>query len=165
MSSTSPSQTANVKPVKYLVCVDARPEAQAALRLAAAKAGARGGIVDMIHVIPPADFQTFNAVAERMLEERRAEAETLLKQRAEEINAAYGLMPSFSLREGQIGEEILAAAMEDIDVGMLVLGVAVQGASRGSLINWLASHLGTKLFIPLLLVPGNLTDQQLQALV
>lgn len=158
-------ETVEIKPVKYLVCVDKREESRVALRLAVAKAVARGGAISILHVIPPGDFQSITAIAERMEQERRQEAEALMQQVADDIFAASGIMPSILLREGTIGDEILAAAMEDYDAGMLVLGVAAQNTSRGKLVSWLASQLGGKLFIPLMLVPGNLTDQQLQALI
>ena len=44
---------------------------------------ARGGAVDLLHVMPPADFQTLGSVADRMKEERRAEGEQLLTKLAE----------------------------------------------------------------------------------
>lgn len=154
-----------VKPPKYLVCVDSESESQVALRLACAKAAARAGTVNIIHVIPPADFQTLHAVADRMRAEQLAEAQALTARLAQEVLAHCGFTPGILLREGPIGEEILAAANEDVDATMMVLGVAEHHASRGKLTGWLATQLGTKLFIPLLLVPGNLTDQQLEAVI
>ena len=68
------------------------------------------------------------------------------------------------LREGAIGEEILAGVAEDPEINMLVLGMAHHTTARGKLAAWLAGQLGNKLFVPLLMVPGNLTDQQLEAL-
>jgi nucleotide-binding universal stress UspA family protein len=154
-----------LRPFKFLVCVDNRPESRIALRLACEKAKRRGGLVDIVHVIAPADFQSLPGVAERMREEQRAEAETMMNAIAAETLAAVGLRPGIQLREGVIGDGILAAAMEDHDITMLALGVAADASSRGKLVGWLASQLGSRLFVPLLLVPGNLTDQQLEALI
>ncbi len=153
-----------IKATKYLVCVDSREESRVALRLACMKAAASGGSVDLLHVITPADFQTLGAIADRMREERRGEGEQLLKNLSEEANR-YGITPSLLLREGAAGDEILAAAFEDPNINMIVIGIAQHGSGRGTLAAWLAGQLGSKLFVPLLMVPGNLTDQQLQALV
>lgn len=150
---------------KYLVCVDAREESKVGLRLACMKANARGSKVGILHVIPPADFQTLGAIADRMREERKREGEELLNTLADIAHATYGVRPSMHLREGQTGDEILAAAMEDTDINMLVIGVANQSSSRGKLTAWLAGQLGGKLLVPLLMVPGNLTDQQLLTLI
>jgi nucleotide-binding universal stress UspA family protein len=153
------------KPPKYMVCVDLREESRVALRLACMKAVARGGSVSMIHVIAPADFQTLGAIADRMREERKSEGEQLLATLADEAFANYGIRPSLILREGPTGDEIINASLEDHDVIMLVIGIASQSSGRGNLASWLAGQLGNKLLTPLLMVPGNLTQQQLQSLV
>lgn len=162
---TQPQPQSSVKATKYLVCVDNREESKIALRLACMKANARGSQVCMLHIIPPADFQTLGAIADRMREERKQEGMALLNTLAEEAFGTYGIRPVIVLREGSTGDEIIAAAMEDADVNMIALGIAQQNTSRGKLAAWLASQLGSKLFVPLLMVPGNLTDQQLQSLV
>lgn len=156
----TPSKTS-----KYLVCVDQHEESKAALRLACMKANARGSKVNMLHVIAPADFQTLGAIADRMREERKNEGQQLLTTLAEEAFATYGIRPETILREGPTGDEILAAANEDPDIHIIAIGIAQQTAGRGKLTTWLAGQLGNKLLIPLLMVPGNLTDQQLQNLI
>ena len=124
----------------------------------------KGSTVDLLHVIPPTDFHTLHAIEDRMREENRREAETLMKQMAEEAQELSGVMPTIVLREGKAAEEILAAASEDPNVNMLVLGVNEKSGARGSTLNWLTAQVGRKLSVPLLLVPGNLTDQQIEAL-
>lgn len=163
MSSKS-SDTQKVKPPKYLVCVDGREESGTALRLACMKAQMRNGIVDMLHIVAPADFQTLGAVADKMREERKQEGKNLLKKLANEASATYDVTPRMLLREGATGDEIIEAANEDPDVTMLVIGVS-QNNKRGTLSAYLAGQLGQNLFTPLLMVPGNLTDQQITSLV
>lgn len=150
---------------KYLVCVDSREESRVGLRLACMKAAARGSAVSLLHVLPPADFQVVGAVADRMREERTQEARKLLDMLTAEAEATYGVKPGAILREGTVGDQILAAVLEDPEVSMLVISIAQQGAGRGTLSTWLAGQLGSKLLVPLLMVPGNLTDQQLQTLI
>jgi len=153
------------RPAKYLVCVDQREESHAALRLACMKARVRNGSVVMLHVVAPGDFQTLGAIAEKMREERQEEARALLQKLAAHAQEHYGVEPAAVLLEGVIGDEIVAAAMADADITMMVIGTAQSGSGRGSLASWLAAELGSKLFIPLLMVPGNLTDYQLVNLV
>lgn len=153
------------KTVKYLVCIDGRDECWAALRLACMKARVRGGKVDMLHVIPPADFQSLGGVAERMREERLAEGNTLLEKMANDVATAYGIAPQKILREGTPGEEIIKASLSDPNIITVVIGIAADHSGRGKLASWLAGQLGGKLLTPLLMVPGNLTDEQLQQLV
>lgn len=159
MSTTLPGD----KPVKYLVCASDTPEARAALKLACLKAKSCGGLVDVLHVIPPADFQTLSGIADRMRDEQHEAAERLLQSIAEEAYDSCGIRPSLIVREGQIGDAIITVATEDPDIDMLVIGVS-EAKGRGTLVSWLAAQLGNRLPVPLLLVPGTLTDQQLQAL-
>ncbi len=159
--NTSPA----VKPGKYLVGVDAREESRTALRLACMKARLRQGSVDMVHVVPPADFQTLGAVADRMREERLSEGQQLLTRLADEAATQFGIAPNLILCEGSTGDEIIATAVKDPEIIMVVVGIAEHTSGRGKLVTWLASQLGSKLFIPILMVPGKLTDQQLQSLI
>ena len=153
-----------INPAKYLVCVDTGKESRVALRFACIKAQKRGGHVHVLHVMQPADVKTLFSVADKMREERLKEADKLLAILREEALSIAGIAIQTSIREGQAGDEIINTLMEDFDVNMLVLGVSQQGSKRGKLTSWLASQLGDKLLIPLMLVPGNLTDQQIEEL-
>ena len=149
----------------HLVCVDSRAESHAALKLACLRAKVRGSGVQMLHVIPPNDAQSLFGVADRMRAEQHDEAQLLMQELAAQAYRESGVLPAIQIREGQVGEEIIATVLENPDISMVVLGIAQQSAGRGKLASWLSSQLGGKLLIPLLMVPGNLTDQQLAALI
>ena len=163
-TDTVPGRASPAHSGKFLVCVSGSDESKVALRFACVKAKKRGGMVDILHVIPPADFSSLFGLADKMREERRQEAENLMQRLANEAYNLTALTPSILLREGDLGEEILAAANEDYDATMLVLGVTPQSHNRGKLIAWLSQQLGDRLLIPMLLVPGNLTEQQMEEL-
>ena len=164
-ASTGPRDKRGDVAPKYLVCVDQHEESMAALKFACLRAITRGAIVELIHVLPPADFQTLGSIAERMSEERRQVGEQLLNHLSDESQKLYGITPGLILREGSAGDEILKTLNEATDVSVLVVGTAQHMRGRGRLASWLAGQLGQKLFIPLLMVPGNLTDDQLRALM
>jgi nucleotide-binding universal stress UspA family protein len=149
---------------KFLVCVDQHEESFAALKFACLRAITRNALVDILHVLPPADFQTLGMIADRMSEDRRAEAEQLLKRLSTEANVLYGVTPGLILREGSAGDEIVKVVEEEQDVSAIVIGTANHTKGRGKLAAWLAQQLGQKLYIPLLMVPGNLNDEQIRAL-
>lgn len=154
-----------VKPVKFLVCVDETEHARIALHFACSQAIKRHGNVDILYVVEPTDFNTFGGLAEKMREEQRAEGETFLAKQAEFVRETFKLEPTLLLREGKLEEEIIGAVEEDYDADMLVMGAAPDTSSkRGNLIANLASKMGEKLLIPLLLVPSSLTEQQIEEL-
>lgn len=151
---------------RYLVCVDGRKECRVALRLACMKVKARSGHITLLHVAPPVDFQTLGSIADRMRIERLNEGEALLAALSAEAQENFGITPTLLLLEGSPGEKIIETAMNDPNIIILVLGVTQQQhAGISKLSAWLASQLNGTLLIPILMVPGNLTDQQLSTLV
>ena len=131
------------------------------MRFACLRAKTTGGRVVLMTAIEPAEFQHWVAVEDVMLEERREEAEHVLQDLAAEVNQWAGVMPSLVVREGPVGNEILAAVEDDPTINFLVVGAAPPSGKHGKLISWLASHLAGRLAIPLVIVPGNLSDGQL----
>lgn len=151
-------------PTKFLVCIDRQEASRVALRFACMKAKKRGGIVDILHVMEPVDNQTLLSVTDAMKEEQHAEAEALITQLCNDAFYHFGIQPNGLIREGKIGEEILKTAKEDEGVNMIVLGVAPKSSNRGKLIAWLSNQFGDRLIMPIMLVPGNLTTEQMQEL-
>lgn len=149
---------------KCLVCVDNGDAARVALHYACKKAAKRGGSVEMLHIIAPGDMQNLFGVANKMREEQRVEAENLMKTLSESAFKYASLTPGVQIREGRLGEEILGAALKDNSVNMLMLGASPEASGKGKLIHWLAGKLGDRLLVPLMLVPGNLTDLQIEEL-
>ncbi|MFQ5984348.1 MAG: universal stress protein [Alphaproteobacteria bacterium] len=147
--------------IKFLVCVDGRPHSRVAVRFACHRAKNTGGRVALLHVLAPAEFQHWQAVGDLMQDERREEAERLLQDLAAEVNASAGVMPELFVRSGGIGEEILALIEEDPTIDVVVVGAAPASEGRGWLVSWLAGQLAGRLRIPLTVVPGNLTDEQI----
>ncbi len=147
--------------VNYLVCVDDSAHSRVAVRFACLRAKNAEGNVTLLTAIEPAEFQHWMAVEDVMLEERREDAERVLQDLAAEVNEWAGVMPSLSVRDGHIGEEILTAVEEDPNINFLVVGAAPPPNKHGKLISWLAGNAAERLKIPLVIVPGNLTDDEL----
>ena len=146
-------------PIKFMVCVDLREDSQVALRLACIKAQKRGGLVDILHVLEPFEADSLFGVSDKMRLEREENAKQALLELSDIAEKITGQKPRLLLKEGAIGDTIMRTAQEAW-VNMLVLGV-VPGASHGKLVAWLATQLGEKLWMPMLLVPANLTDEQI----
>ncbi len=150
--------------ITFLVCVADDGHSETAARFAALRAHNSGGLVALLHVVQPPEFQHWAAVGELMREEKREEADALLARMAEGVARITGTQPALAVREGAIGEEILSHIAEDGSFDLLVVGAAPPDQGRGSLISWLAGQLAGQLNIPLVVVPGNLTDRQLRDL-
>ena len=148
----------------FLVVVDATEEMSVALRFAARRAANTGGRVAMLYVMEPADFQHWMAVEEKMRAERREEAEQTLQDLAAKVNELIGEMPIMYLREGKAADLIAELIEEEPDISILVLGAGTGKKGPGPLVSSLAGKLSGKFPIPITVVPGNLSLDQIDAL-
>jgi len=148
----------------FLVVVDATEEMSVALRFASRRAANTNGRVALLYVMEPADFQHWMAVEEKMRAERREEAEHTLQELAAEVNALTGELPVIYVREGNASDLIVELVHEEPDIAILVLGAGTGKKGPGPLVSSLAGKLSGKFPIPITVVPGNLSLEQIDAL-
>jgi nucleotide-binding universal stress UspA family protein len=148
---------------KFLVVVDDTPECRSAIRFACRRAWHVGGGVILLRVIEPPEFQHWMGVEQMMREEAREAAEELLQNLAEEILRDTHLVPEFSIRDGYIKDELLSLIEEDPDIRILVLAASPDTGGPGPLVKGLVGEMSGTFAIPITVVPGNLTDKQLDA--
>ena len=147
----------------YLVVIDDSPEAEIALRFAARRAVKTGGGVEILALIPPAEFVQWGGVQATIEEEARLHAEGLVAGAAGTLIAESGLRPSITVREGdgpRIIRELIAA---DPDIAALVLGAAASGAP-GPLVTHFAGADAGALPVPVMIIPGSLDREGIDRL-
>jgi nucleotide-binding universal stress UspA family protein len=147
----------------YLVCVSDNEHSLVALRFVCRRIEKTGGPLQLLHVLEPVD-PTFRALASKMREEKRALAEKFMNKCAAEVNNYANVRPVLTIREGNLVEEIIATIEEESSIGILVIGTSYDSPTRDKMIPALVSQLGDRLMIPLLIIPGTLTEQQMQEL-
>lgn len=163
MSRRRRSYEAGHKP-KWLVVIDDTAECDRAVYFASRRAARVGAGVVMLRVIETADRnQQWLGVAEIMKAEAHEEANAALDRSASRANGIAGLTPERVVREGNTAEEILGLIEEDEDIAILVLAAATESEGPGPLVSSLGSTVG-EFPIPLAIVPGHLTDEELDAL-
>src|SRR3954468_15140735 len=149
----------------FLVVVDETPEHRIAVRYAARRAAHTGGRVALLYVIEPAELQHFQAIEELARSERWEAAEELLQALCDEISPLAGSMPSVYIREGRTRDELLQLINEEPAISILVLAAATGPEGPGPLISYLTTgRLTGRLRIPITIVPGNLTTDQVDQL-
>ena len=158
MSSSENTQSARRS---FLVVVDDSPECRVALRFASMRARRTGGGVVLLYVIEPADFQHWMAVENLMREEAREEAEELLHGLASEVHGWSGIMPEYRIRDGRKLDEILAVLEAEPSIRVLVLGASTDAEGPGPLVSRLAGQISGSLPVPITVVPGNMTAEQI----
>lgn len=161
LSTKVASATNLSEPENVLVCVDRTLRSRVAVRYACRRTRKTGGNVSLLHVIEPPEFQHWNAVGDAMDEAHRAEAEALLEDLAADVTNWAGRTPDVLVREGDIGEEVLAQVRENPAIGMLVVGAASPTDKSFSMIKSLAAKLVRNLSIPLVVVPDDLAVENI----
>lgn len=158
MSDTS------VMPRIFLVVVDDSEEMRVALRYAALRARHTGGRIALLYVIEPTDLQQWMAVESLMREERREEAEALLGKLSAEVSDLCGTLPILHIREGFRRDELLALLDEEPSISILVLAAGTGPEGPGPLVTQLVGKMSGRMRVPVTVVPGSLTDEQIAAL-
>lgn len=148
---------------KFLVCVNEKEHSKTVLRFACSRAKKTGNIVQMIYVIDPLDYHSIFTLGDMFKKNRQTEAQFLLDNMTALAQEWAEITPVGVIREGKVFDEIISCIEEDHNIALLLLAVNPRG-SKGKLLPKLTNAIGSKYSIPLMLVPGNLTDQQIQEL-
>jgi nucleotide-binding universal stress UspA family protein len=152
---------------KYLVIVDDLPEVETALYFAASRIQHSNGQIVMLYVIEPQDYQHWMGVRQVQLEEETNKAKAVFRlNRRKLTNAGFeAIVCEEVIREGKKVDEILKLIEEDEDIAILVLGAAVDAKGPGPLVSSLAAGKAVGSYpVPITIVPGNLTLDDLLAL-
>ncbi len=148
----------------FLVVVDESEEMRVALRYAALRAKRTGGKVALLYVIEPSDLQQWMAVESLMREERRQEAEALLQKLSGEVAELCGTLPIVFIREGRRRDELLSLLEEEPTISILVLAAGAGAEGPGPLVTQLVGKMSGRMRVPITVVPGNLSNEQIAAL-
>lgn len=146
----------------FLVVVDDSPERAVALRYAALRVAKSGGRVALLRVVEPVEQAEWAGIGALMQQERLEEAESLLAGLAAQVKEITGGLPILITREGRTADQLLALLAEDPRISILVLASAADGKGPGPLIQALTGRLAGKMTVPLTVVPGTMTDAELE---
>ncbi len=152
------------RPRTFLLVVDSSAEMSAALRFACRRALHTNGHVALFHAVEPTDFHHFSSISDLMETEARSEAEKLLQRVAADVQRQTGHMPGLYLREGDTNEQLLTVLKEQDEISVLVLGAGTGDDGPGPLVTALSGKLAGKLTLPVTIVPGNLSTEEIDAL-
>lgn len=147
---------------KFLVVLDDSRECLNAMRFAAMRAANTGGGVQVLSVIPPDEFNHWIGVGEVMRAEARERIEAHFNVFAKWMRDRKNIDPELVIREGVPVDEILAQVRDDSEIGVLVLGAGTGRKGPGPLVTALTKSAGT-LPVPMTIVPGELSKEQLEA--
>jgi nucleotide-binding universal stress UspA family protein len=149
---------------KFLVIVDETLEADRALYFAARRAARTGAALVALAVVPPVETQPWAGVQELMRQEGATKAGGQLAVAAEKARAIAGIEIETVIREGETSTEILGLVDRDEDISALVLAAGTGTDGPGPLVSALARSGAAAFPVPVTIVPGSLTDADIDAL-
>jgi hypothetical protein len=155
------SSPASRAPRKFLVVVDKTPEHKVALRFATRRAQHTGGRVTLMCPAQLPDFQQWRGVEEIMRDEAHAEAESMLYEAAKTVNELSGILPELVIPYGLATECLFQLLKDDKAISILVLASGIAKEGPGPLVSMFATAVQA---IPVTIVPGNFTNDQIDAL-
>jgi nucleotide-binding universal stress UspA family protein len=150
------------RPRKFLVVVDKTPECRVAVRFATRRAQHTGGRVTLLCVAAPGKFQQWRGVEEIMREEARQEAEGLIYEAAKAVNELSGIISELVIVEGDATECLLELLRTDRDISIFVLASGTASEGPGPLVSLFGGSGQNP--IPVTIVPGGLSDDEIDAL-
>ncbi len=149
---------------KCLVIVDDTAEWDRAVYYASRWAIRVGGGVVMLRIIETDEQnQQWLGVADIMRAEAQDDANAALDRAAGRANGIAAITPERVIREGEPTEQILDVIDKDVDIAMLVLAANPGAEGPGPIITLMAGVVGS-FPIPVTVVPGDLSDEDIDAL-
>lgn len=148
----------------YLVFADETPEFQIALRYAVLMARVHRGYVGILQVTTVDDFQHWGSVEERMRKELREQAEKFIWNSAKVANEMNGTMPILYIEEGNRTDVLIDVINRETDIRQLILGGGTNSGGPGALVTYFTGKGLSKLRVPVVVVPGHLDADAIDAL-
>jgi nucleotide-binding universal stress UspA family protein len=149
---------------KFMVVIDKTPECARAVYFASRRAARTGASIIMLSVVDPPDNFEWLGVGEAMIEEASEEAQKWLDAAARQARNAAGVEPEQVIRVGKRADEIIQLIEEDQDISFLVLGAGSSKEGPGPLVSTLAGRTASSFPVPIVVVPGGLSDEEIDAL-
>jgi nucleotide-binding universal stress UspA family protein len=148
---------------KFLILLDDTPEMLNAMRYAAIRAAKTGGGVEMLAVIDSEEFQHFMGVADVMRAEAHEKIEAHFQVFKDRMERREGITPTLVVREGDKVETVIQHVKSDPEIGVLVLGAGTDKKGPGPVVAALTGRRLSDLGVPITIVPGSLTKEQIVA--
>ena len=148
---------------KFLAIIDDTPECERAVAYASKRAKSTGGVLVLLYVIEPGDFQHWLGVEKIMREEANQAAGAALDVYATKVRETIGIEPELVIREGKPSDEIHKLIEDDQDIAILVLAAGAAKEGPGPLVASIAGK-GAAFPIPVTVVPQNLSDEDIDSL-
>lgn len=147
-----------------LICVSDAEESAVAMRFGCLRAKRRGHHIAILHVVEPTEFQGLSTITNAIRQEREQQADSLMVE-MEKCAAHNGIDdPTLMVREDKLSAGILSAIEESPQINLIILAIHPDSHRGPKLMAALTEELGKSINIPIMMVPGDLNEEQIDLL-
>lgn len=147
----------------YLVVIDDSEESRKAQRFAGRRAARTGGSVHLLVVTEKPGFVAWGGVQATIEAEAQEKAEEMANAAATNLRDEFKVFPRITVKQGDAIDVVKEVFAEDEEIAALVLGAAANG-HPGPLVAHFASGDAGTLPVPLMIVPGSLSFEDIDRL-
>ncbi|MGB4058357.1 MAG: universal stress protein [Alphaproteobacteria bacterium] len=140
----------------YLIVADDTEEFNNAMRFACKVAKANGKNIGVLYIMPDAGFHHWGNLEERIKQDRREDAERVLKGVTEKIRQFCGLEAVVYIGEGAAAEAVIKTIEDNQSISKLFLGGSTKAGGPGPLVSFFSGKGIGKLPVPLTIVPDHI---------
>lgn len=148
---------------KLLIILDDTSEMLNAMRYAAIRAAKTAGAIEMLAVVSPEEFQHFMGVADVMRAEAHEKIEAHFQVFKDRMEKREGITPTLKIREGDKVDAVIEHIKADPEIGVLVVGAGIDKSGPGPLVAALTGRRMGELRVPITIVPGSMTKEDIIA--
>lgn len=149
---------ANSKDIPTIIaCIDTTEASLTTLRYACHKAKKSGFAVQILSVME-ASHKNMLFGAKAITQDKRQTLEKHLKKIINEVYQETDVMPSVSIREGDISTEIIREIKSTPNCAMLIFGKSHNSLSDNIVLPKISRKIGKKIIVPITIVPENLSE-------
>ncbi len=153
----------NTKPT-IVVCLDTSSNSSIVLQYACHIAKKSNFALQILAVMDTASKGLL--FASRTIEkEKRSQIEKKLKKLIDITSKETGITPTISIREGEVVREISREIKATPTAIMLILGKSYSSQSDNNVLPKLSAQIGSKIQVPVLIVPENLGEENIKKLM
>lgn len=147
-----------------IVCIDSTNASETALRYACYKAKDAGFTVQILAILE-ASYKNLPFAAKAIGNEKRKQLENRISKLIDSVCKETGITPAISIREGDIHDEIIRELKNNSDCRLIVFGKSHNSLSDNTVLPKIVGKIGSKIHVPVTIVPENLSDEFLKSLV
>ena len=146
---------------KFLVVVDDSDELKNAIYFAANRAIHTEGKLSLLYVVDPAIDAQWARIENLIEQEATSEAKKICRGWSQKIKKRFNIESEIIIKIGDRSEELLKLVKEDSNIRFLVLASSANNENPGPLITSLTGKKIKDLSIPIVIVPGSLSEKDI----